>query len=762
MKYISKIIFTLILVLCVSLIPAKTTQAAGIKQVNAFNSLSGDGKYLSDIYRDNYYLDIEECGLLESHFEVLNSVANILFSSIKLTAYLLVTVLYHALTLDIGTLFSDQINTIQRALHDSVFQPLLIVGLVGSAITVIKRLLQQNTIGIISELGKIILLITLSMLLMTQSAVLLTHVTGTTRAISLSALNGMNGVGGDSMNLSGYAADTAGILWKNLLHEPWITLEFGGSANIPSGLTDSLLTTAPDSDERAAIIESNVDLFPKSRALMRIGNLIIFNLVLGVKCIFFLVICLVMFGFQLFAIFYLLLAPLVLVMAFFPSYSSIINSWFMKFLETQVCIFIVALILGIVIKFDSILFAMAGNLGWLIVLIFQIAVMGSLYFGREKILNAFGQIQKTVENPAYASAKLRNFGNMSRLNTYVPEKYNKLKSYAHSVGQVGSALYQKHNALKQDVERHNEEYIDGSTSTKSTQQPTSSPRPNLERNIQQRKNIVSYDEAATKFRLKMASEVPHSIPSSIPDNRTSSSRSTNSDHHFQTPRKEGTSNELLYSVQQYLTHDNQASNPSVPSQSRQPLQQQPTAATVQQPRSVVPQRVKMNVNATRDPFANMQINDDKTISTQTTERPISTRIETPATDASYAPERPSDSRMEDSTPNAINSPLTSNETTTSNTNRATVPPVTSTHDNPRTNTPQAQANSQRSSGQQQFRSSHSFTGAEVNVPVAKNTKVERPKLNTGIYREEVNSKQTSKDTTKRAVNIKNSQLKTGN
>lgn len=758
MKYVNKIIMTLILVLCISFIPAGTTHAAGIQQIDAFNSLDGDGKYLNNAYRDNYYLDIEECGLLESHYEVLNSIANILFSLVKSEAYILVTVLYHALTLDISNLFSDQINSIQKALHDSVFQPLLIIGLVGSAITVIKRLLQQNTIGIVSELGKIILLITLSMLLMTQSSVILTYVSGTTKSISLSALNGMNGIGGESLDLTGYAANTAGVLWKNLLHEPWLTLEFGGSTDVSSDLVQSLLTNAPDSDARAAIIEENEELFPKSRALMRIGNLIIFNLVLAVKAVFFLVICLIMFAFQLFAVFYLLIAPLVLVLAFFPIYNSIINTWFKKFMESQVCIFIISLILGLIIKFDSILFGMSGSLGWLIVLIFQVAVMASLYFGREKILNAFGNVQRAIENPAYANAMFRNSGNLSKLNTYVPEKYNKLKSYAHSVGQVGSALYQKHSSLAQDVDRHNEKYMKGSTVTKSAPQSSGPQRPNLARNMQQRQNIVSYDEAATKFRLKVASEVPHSVSSSIPANGANLSQSINNDRLSQTPKKEGTSSELFYSViQQSLTRDNQASAPSVPGQTRQSSQQWTTATTV-------PQKVKMNVNATRDSFANMRMSDDKTILTQTTERPISTPIETPSTDASYALERPSISKIEDSAPYANNLPITGNETATSNTNGVAAPPAPTKHNNPSTNTP-AQLSTQKSSGRQQFRSANSFTGTEVNVPVSKSTKIERPKLNTGIYKEDISSKTkkaASQEATKRAVNIKGSRLKTGN
>lgn len=61
------------------------------------------------------------------------------------------------------------------------------------------------------------------------------------------------------------------------------------------------------------------------------------------------------------------------------------------------------------------LFALSADWGYMIVMVFQIAAAAGLFFGREKILNVFGKVQKGMQNPAYMMALMRNSGNVKQL-----------------------------------------------------------------------------------------------------------------------------------------------------------------------------------------------------------------------------------------------------------------------------------------------------------------------------------------------------------
>jgi len=375
---------------------------------SSFGEINSTNEYIN--LRHNYYLDIEKVGVLDSFYKFVNGMANGLFSIIKFIVYWVISSFLFVMTFDLAGLFSEQIKSILTILNDGVFMPLLYLGIAFSFFTIVKRLFQQNVVGIMMELTKVIIIIALSIALVQKADVALRFVTNTTRNISLSAMNGLNLVeSGDNREIHDYAADTADMMWDNMLHKPWLSLQFGDGNEIHEDIAEKLLRTAPGSSERAKIIKDNESLFPKGLGMARFGVLFIMWPVTMLKSMLLMFISLILIVFQVIAMLLLFVAPLVLILAFFPSYQTIINTWFMKFLETQVTIFVITLVLGMIIRIDSLIFGFSHILGWLGVMIFQLGIIAVIIWQREKVISLLSNLGKSVQNPHYLNSKMRNF-----------------------------------------------------------------------------------------------------------------------------------------------------------------------------------------------------------------------------------------------------------------------------------------------------------------------------------------------------------------
>lgn len=393
-----------------------------------FDGLEHDAKYLGSDFRDNYYLDIQECGMMDLPSELINSIANMLFSLVKGLAFVVCDFFYSCMEFNIAELFEEQINGIQSALKSSVFNPLLVLALCGTSWILITHLIKRNFVASISEISKVVLVVFFSFLLVEQSAAVLTACTNITKSISIAAMIGING-NDSGGSLDNYAAEAAGVLWVNLVHEPWKSLEFGSD---PQKITENaeemekFLSNAyqPSSEARKELVEKyapkkqdSVQYFSKETiGAKRVGELFTYLIPFFIKCIIYIVMSMIQICFQILGLMFFMLAPLVLLLALVPGFGmSIINAWLKKLLETQISIFIVTLALGLLIKCDSMLFALSAEWGYLIVMVFQIAAAVGLYLGRDKIINAFGKMQKGMQNPAYMMALMRNSGNVKQL-----------------------------------------------------------------------------------------------------------------------------------------------------------------------------------------------------------------------------------------------------------------------------------------------------------------------------------------------------------
>lgn len=225
-KIIYAVFLLIIMATCMLCAPTKTYASNGIMISDELDNLDGDGKYVGSKYRNNYQLDVEKLGVTEVADKVLNALANIVFSVISFLGFATVAVFYHALSFDLAALLQPQIDNIQLALHDSVFTPLLQVALVGAMILAVTKYIRRDFSGLLGQLGKVIFIIVLSLLVVRDSATLLSYATSVTKSVSVSILTGISGVDVES-SINNYSAEAAGVLWVSLVHEPWKSLEFG-------------------------------------------------------------------------------------------------------------------------------------------------------------------------------------------------------------------------------------------------------------------------------------------------------------------------------------------------------------------------------------------------------------------------------------------------------------------------------------------------------------------------------------------------------
>ena len=108
---IKRFFFIFLLLLCFNYsLNYITSYAAPAVNAEDLDNLEGDGKYLGNTYRDNYYLDIEKTDIFEAGDYMLNQIANALFSIIRILGFTVSVFFYRVMIFDVSDVFSTEIN----------------------------------------------------------------------------------------------------------------------------------------------------------------------------------------------------------------------------------------------------------------------------------------------------------------------------------------------------------------------------------------------------------------------------------------------------------------------------------------------------------------------------------------------------------------------------------------------------------------------------------------------------------------------------
>lgn len=402
--------------------PGKIAYADDINDIKEFNGLTGDGKYLGEQYKNNYDLDIEETNIFDTIDQFWNDAANGIFFLIRMLADVTVSAFYIVMDLDIADMFSGQIQGIQEALNNSIFEPLFLLAFCATAGMIILYLFRRNMVGILGELGKVLLVLVLSMLIVKESGPVLSACTGITKSVSVQALVDLNNDAGTEqeegeVSVSNFAANAAGVVWANLVHEPWKTLEFDNTTPTTDEI-DAILKEKSGSPERKTAIknymnkgEKEAAALNKKRGMKRFWYLFVYLFILIAKAGIFLILSLFQLIFQVVAIFFVFLAPVILLLTMVPGYGmDTLTGWLKKILESQLNLFAITFVLGLAIKIDSLFANFGRQYGWFMGLIFQTGAVVGLFLYRDKLLQGLTTIQKGISNKGYARNRLNRAG----------------------------------------------------------------------------------------------------------------------------------------------------------------------------------------------------------------------------------------------------------------------------------------------------------------------------------------------------------------
>lgn len=416
-----KKIFLPLLFTCLTLFTASMpVQAAdAIGYIKEFEDVAGEGQYVNPKYGDGYILDIEETGLLESGDKFLNDFANVIFSVVRNATQFTTAVFYFAMDFDVAKLFAGQIDFVQKALKETIFDSFFILAFAGAMFLLIKKMARGNMIGVIGELAKIVLIVVLSSLIVTSSSTILSGTTSITKSISVSILSGLNEKGG--INITSYSANASGMLHKTLLHDLWVTLEFDNT-NPSQQDVENFLLAGKNSDARTNLVKqyqsSHPGSFDKKLGVSRIGYIIIYLIPFLIKAVVFILLAALQLGCQALALLYVLMAPVILLLALIPGFGELglITGWFKNIFKTQIDIVMVTFLIGIVVMFDTTIYSLSGALGWMPVLILETLITVMLVVYREKIFKGFTTVMKNKVSNAKMAMQSPALGSLGGAN----------------------------------------------------------------------------------------------------------------------------------------------------------------------------------------------------------------------------------------------------------------------------------------------------------------------------------------------------------
>lgn len=458
-KKLQRIFLALVLVLTVvSGLGAVQVQADIFGLNDNLNGMDGNAQYASEEYRDNYSLDTTGLGMFDVMDKALASITNLLFLLVVMIGKLACSVIYHALNFDMAQILTSLISDFINSLNDSIFKPLFAVAFCATAWTMIKRLFRSDIAGTAAEIGKAVFVCVLSALITTNASGVLTLTFNLTKSINRDIIASSSTE--DEEGGSTYAKTAAGEVWYNLIHIPWLSLEFGN--DIPDDkIVNDILKESSDSNKRNDLIEdyeneTETKAFSSDRLIERIVLTIIYLIPLLLKALIFMVLSLSQVMYQTLAIFFLVLAPIMLLLTLLPNLGfPLLTRWMMKILETQIMCIVLTVFLTLLLSLDMWLFNnLSGTLGWLVTVIFQIVIYVIVILKRKEIFSMFSKAGQFV---SHARMQMPPFGGMGMHGNYGHGHYGHSYGYGYggpSYGEYGAAAAQPLRSYDGIVEKY--------------------------------------------------------------------------------------------------------------------------------------------------------------------------------------------------------------------------------------------------------------------------------------------------------------------
>ncbi|EGT0000679.1 TcpH [Clostridium perfringens] len=386
-----------------------------------FSSITnGWGQFVSDKYRNNYYLDILNLSTFEWLDKTMNMVINMMFSFIVLMAWFGINIFRFCFTNDIASSFGETLEGVMTSLNNGVFNSFFMTVFMISLFSIVYQLWKKNYSAIASQLLATAVIFALSGVFANGAVEFLSASTDFSKKIGVQAIVSINGQKPNEENettLENYSKEIVGTLWGNFVHQPWVMLEFDGKLPLLKSDDNStinneteeyckqILSNSEGSSEREKVLEEirgkyGDDLFSEDSMSDKLVSLFMLIIITAVKMVILIAIGVLQIAFQLISIFLVLLIPFVLLIAIVPFFggTNLLSMLGKKFLGAQAGIIISSFVLALLVLIDTVTLTMFQSWGanLIMALLMQCACWIVLIAFRKSLFNGLTNLQNKI------------------------------------------------------------------------------------------------------------------------------------------------------------------------------------------------------------------------------------------------------------------------------------------------------------------------------------------------------------------------------
>lgn len=382
--------------------------------VNPFSEIKdGWGQFINDPYRNNYSLDLGDLsGFVDIPEKMINSLSNMLFSGMVIISWLGISIFNFCFNNNITNKFSEIIEGVSGALKTGVFDKFFMLMFTISLISLLLYYLKRNYAAVINH---ILIVALLSIMAVTFSSKSANNFVMETLNLSndigmtlVSSLSGEEYTENAIMNMTG-------MLWGNLVHKPWVILEYDGKVSVDDRNKEEsikkskeMLRLSKNSDERKELAKKEIKDVSMTSRLASTFILFLINLVkigilmiLGVIQIFLQILSNVM----------ILIAPVLLLLAIVPFFGGLnMLKWIgQKYLGIQLNIILLSFGIGVLIVIDKAVLEFFIGIGasFTVALLIQCICWILLIVFRKQVILNFSKVQRRL-NGTIAAGRLMN------------------------------------------------------------------------------------------------------------------------------------------------------------------------------------------------------------------------------------------------------------------------------------------------------------------------------------------------------------------
>ena len=367
-------------------------------------------------YSSNYYIDCAKTSFFKNTGASLYSLLNnLIFSAIKAVGSSIASIAGFALSTDLFRIIDELISPLFAAIHKYIFNGFSLTLIVVAGIYFIVLLAKQNMMGIISGIVSLIAVIALAGAFFLYPMEILTTANDVSVELSSSVLDipyESTGNGGE--------LDTAKkaevVVWDTLVHRPWQIIEFG-DVETAEKYEKTILEMPCDTEERTDYVQQMYEdkgLFAptSSYQLERISMgllLLLFDLVIFIVLVLF---CVLIIGYQFFAILLALLGTFIFLMALLPRYGlKLLGNWAIKILSTMAIRVVLIFFLTIIFVVMGYVYGLTATYGVIPVLFLMVSIVVIIVLKRKELLGLFSGFDQPT---GFVNKMLNADGNIIR------------------------------------------------------------------------------------------------------------------------------------------------------------------------------------------------------------------------------------------------------------------------------------------------------------------------------------------------------------